>query len=294
MINDRRTAWKGIFVYLLLTFTFSSVFYAIIISIGRLGAGNGRYVYGIMWCPGLAALLTCALTKRKISDLGWKWGRTRYQFWAYLIPLLYTLIAYVFIWVTRMGGFYNKNVVTAIGKAFGWESFSPGLIILFFFLITGTYGMITSSASALGEEIGWRGFFLPQLVKVTSFPAASLISGLIWAVWHFPLLLFADYNSGTPAWYGLLCFTALVIGTSFIYAYLRLKSGSLWTAVFLHASHNLFIQQIFTPLTSDTGKTKWIMDEFGAALAVMGIIAAAIFWPLGIRLLKRQYNQKQS
>jgi uncharacterized protein len=105
-----------------------------------------------------------------------------------------------------------------------------------------------------------------------------LISGVIWSVWHYPLLLFGDYNSGAPPWYSLACFTVMVIGISFVFAWMRLKSGSLWTATFLHASHNLFIQRVLTPLTTDTGKTKYVIDEFGAALAISALIVAAIFW----------------
>ena len=45
----------------------------------------------------------------------------------------------------------------------------------------------------------------------------------------------------------------------------RMKSGSLWTGVILHASHNLFIQAILTPLTIDNGKTMYYIDEFELA-----------------------------
>jgi hypothetical protein len=45
----------------------------------------------------------------------------------------------------------------------------------------------------------------------------------------YPLLIWGDYNSGTPAWYGLTFFTVIVISVSFIFAWIMLKSGSLWT-----------------------------------------------------------------
>jgi hypothetical protein len=45
--------------FLVLTFSFSSVFYALMIVSGHVGGGAGRYATGIMWCPGLAALVTC-------------------------------------------------------------------------------------------------------------------------------------------------------------------------------------------------------------------------------------------
>jgi len=62
------------------------------------------------------------------------------------------------------------------------------------------------------------------------------------------------------------------------FAWLRLKSGSLWTGVLMHASHNLFIQSVFGPLTTDTGLTKYITGEFGLALALISLVIAYIFW----------------
>ena len=138
--------------------------------------------------------------------------------------------------------------------------------------------MIRSCSSALGEEIGWRGFLVPQLAQRYSFTVTALISGAVWSLWHYPVLIFADYNAGTPTWYGLTCFTVMVVSISFVFAWLRLKSGSLWTGVLLHASHNLFIQGFFDPLTTNAGRTRYIIGEFGAGLALVSIVFAIYFW----------------
>jgi hypothetical protein len=59
---------------------------------------------------------------------------------------------------------------------------------------------------------------------------------------------------------------------------MRLKSGSLWTGALLHASHNLYVQGIFTPLTRNTGKTAWFIDEFGAILLLVVLGFGIYFW----------------
>lgn len=273
--NDSRKA-IGLFVFF--TFALSAIYYAIIIHIGKLGAGNGTYVVGLMYCPALSALITCRILKRKIADLGWKWGNPRYQLWAYLVPLIYSVFSYLIIWVTGWGGFYNTGFVRDVAQSFGWERLSDGTVIVLYFVFTGIYGMAGSMAHALGEEIGWRGFLVPELSKSNSYTKTSLIVGLIWALWHFPILIFADYNSGTPAWFGLSCFTVMVVSISFVFTWFRLKSNSLWTAVILHASHNLFIQRFFTPMTTDTGHTKYFIDEFGVVVPVICVITAIYFW----------------
>ena len=269
---------KAVLIFLLFTFGLSSVFYFLIIHTGKLGSGFGMYVTGIMWCPALSAFITSKILKREISALAWQWGNPRYQLWSYLVPLLYGLVAYLILWITGWGGFYNQGFVEQIAKSFGWEYLPKGAVILLYFIFMGVFGTAGSLATGLGEEIGWRGFLVPELFKTTSYTKTSLLVGIIWAIWHFPILIFADYNSGTPAWYGLSCFTVMVVSISFVFTWFRLKSGSLWTGAILHASHNLFIQSIFTPLTKYNAHTKYFIDEFGAVLPVVCLALAIYFW----------------
>jgi membrane protease YdiL (CAAX protease family) len=269
---------KAIGIFLFFTFALSSIYYAIIIHIGKLGAGNGTYVIGLMYSPALSALITCKILKRNISALGWGWGKPRYQLWAYLIPLLYSLVSYLIIWLCGWGGFYNVDFITGIAKSFGWENLSHGTVIVLFFILTGIFGMTRSLSTALGEEIGWRGFLVPEVSKTCSYTKTSLIVGFIWAFWHFPILIFADYNSGTPAWFGLTCFTVMVVSISFVFTWFRLKSNSLWTGAMLHASHNLFIQRFFTPMTVYNPHTKYFIDEFGVVVPVICLLIAIYFW----------------
>jgi len=66
-------------IFLLSTLLISSVFYFLIIRSGHMGGGWGGYVAGLMWSPGLAAMLTCKLSGRNLSTLGWHWGSGRYE-----------------------------------------------------------------------------------------------------------------------------------------------------------------------------------------------------------------------
>ena len=278
MENLTENKSKPIVIFLLITLALSSIFYFLIIDSGTLAAGNGLYVIELMWCPGISALITMKILKRSFKELGWKWGKTKYQIRSYVLPIIYALIAYVIIWIFGWGKFYNSEFVSSISNSLGINELDDKLVITLFILLMGTVGFIQSAIFALGEEIGWRGFLVPELSKYLGFTKTSLISGLIWGIWHLPILLFADYNSGTPVWYSMTCFVILVISISFIYTWFRMKSGSLWTAVILHASHNLFIQSIFTPLTEDTGNTAYYIDEFGIVLPIVTIGFAIFYW----------------
>ena len=131
---------------------------------------------------------------------------------------------------------------------------------------------------ALGEETGWRGFLVPALATRLSFTQTSLATGIIWALWHVPLLLFAGYQGNTPRWYSLLCFSGMVIPMVFLYVWVRMCSGSLLPCVLLHQLHNYWIQNLLTPVTGDTGHTRWWIGEFGAALAIVSLLMGLYIW----------------
>jgi membrane protease YdiL (CAAX protease family) len=257
-----------VILFLVLTYALSSIFYALIISSGKL---KPLPTLGLMWCPGVAALILRLATQGNLRGTGWGWGRTRWQVLAYLAPPALALAVYGLAWSTGIGGLSPQGLLES-AKGIPW----PLPVILAIFA---TAGLLPSIVFALGEEIGWRGFLVPELAKTTSFTKTALISGAAWSVYHFPLILFANYNSGVaPKWYALLVFTWMVVAVSFVIAWLRLKSGSLWTAVILHASHNLFVQGIFDPLTKDRGITKYVTTEFGVGLALAYSAVAWYFW----------------
>jgi uncharacterized protein len=263
-------------LYLLLTLAFSAVVWTLIIWSGHLNMGFGLVIPAMMWCPALAALMTCRLLRRDFRSLGWRWPK-RYIAASYLVPIAYTSVAYGAVWALRLAG-WNSDFVSLLAQNLGltglpaWASFTLCII----FMATG--GVIQNLSMTLGEEIGWRGLLVPELAKQMSFTKASLVSGFVWAIWHSPLLLFADYNAGTNRWYALSCSTVTCVSLSFMLAWLRLKSDSLWPAALFHASHNLFVPIIFDNLVRNTGQTLWYTTVFGAALATASALFALYFW----------------
>lgn len=268
---------KQILTFLMLVFAFSTLPYYLIIHSGHVGVGNGLVVAFIMWCPGLAAFATCGLLRIDVATLGWNWRPARYQGWSYLIPILYSLPVYLGAWIFIRGSFHFSAFVNSAGAPFG--SHSPRVAALFLGIpLFATVGVGGGVARTLGEEIGWRGFLFPRLAQKTGFTWGCLITGCIWSAWHYPVLLFADYNAGTSPGYALTCFTLMVIAASFIWGWLRLKSGSVWTSAILHAGHNVFIQAIFDRMTAPQGRTLYITTEFGAGLVVTTGIGAIYLW----------------
>jgi len=70
-----------------------------------------------------------------------------------------------------------------------------------------------------------------------------------------------------------------VVASSVILTWLRLRSNSVWPCMLFHASHNVFIQNFFTPLTGAKGKiTPYMIDEFGIALPLVVLVVAILAW----------------
>ena len=279
----RDTPRKATCLYLQLTLLFSGGIWVFVIWSGHLGMAFGLMVPAIMWCPALAALVTCRQLGREFRLLAWRRPNKGYLAAAYLLPLVYASIAYGAVWAWRLAG-WNSEFADFVTESFGLRGLPSWAALILYTMFMATAGLVQNLALALGEEVGWRGFLVPELAKQMCFTKVALLSGIVWAAWHSPLLLFADYNTGTNRWYALLCSSVTCISVSFILAWLRLKSDSLWPAALLHASHNLFVPGIFDNLVRNTGHTLWYTTEFGAALAITSTMFAIYFWTRRIEL----------
>lgn len=274
MTNDRRV----ILTYLVLVFFLSLGPWLLVIHAQHLAVGMGLVVGVLMWMPATAAFLSCMILRIDVASLGWNWRPARYEALAYVLPLLYATPVYIACWLIVPNSCAFDDTAKMLGDAFGFPGSPRVTTFLLALPVIATFGTIRSIASALGEEIGWRGFLLPRLTGRFGWFLGCLISGCIWASWHYPLLLMADYNSGTPKIFALTCFTLMVIGSAFQLGWLRLKSKSIWPCAILHGSHNLFVQAVYDRMTAPTGKALYITTEFGVGLALTCAITAFILW----------------
>jgi len=267
---------RAVPLYLVAVFCLSAVFY----TLSATGGGGEwiDYIGCLMWCPAAAALITCKYLRRNVNTIAWKWGDTRYEVISYFVPLGYAAAIYIFAWATGLAKFYNKSFVDLFSKEFGFGTLPGWAAIALYFCFTATIAVIKDLATVLGEEIGWRGFLVPELAKRHSFLKTALNSGTVWALWHYPLLLFGSYHPPTPIWFYLPAFTVTVVTINFLWTWMRLKSGSIWPCVILHAAHNTFIQRFFDPLTVMERKTWYVTGEFGATLTLVSVGMALYLW----------------
>nr|WP_297787574.1 type II CAAX endopeptidase family protein [uncultured Allomuricauda sp.] len=277
-LSERKEAWKTIFLFLALVVALTSPFHYAIVKLYP----SRIYVGAIMWCPAIAAFITLIIKGRKISSLHWNWGNWKYIRLSYFIPALYGVITYVLIWFFGFGDLANTDAITDWGAElglFGIGTLNPTTITIIAIILLGTVEVIRASATTLGEEIGWRGFFIYELRKVLSFTGVSIFSGVVWAAWHWPLLVYYSNNVLLE----FITFFIVIISMSFIMAYYTFKSKSLWPAVIFHAVSNVYIQKIMPPLTMKIEGTEHWLGENGIMFAIVTCVFGIFFWYKGIR-----------
>ena len=141
-------------------------------------------------------------------------------------------------------------------------------------------GLPGSIVMALGEETMWRGFLFTQLRKIYSIVPVCFITGILWAAWHFPIIaqthfLYAD----KPIWFSFSMLTIMTIALSFIYTWFRLRSGSIWPCVLLHAVQNYIAYLILQPAELPMKPySVYFTGDIGIFYMILLMIGAFLFY----------------
>lgn len=103
-----------------------------------------------------------------------------------------------------------------------------------------------------GEEYGWRGFLQTELVRLGRIRGVGLL-GIIWGIWHWPIILMGYNYPGQPV-LGPLLMTGYTVALSYFLAYAVFKSKGVWTAAYLHALSNqamaFFMAAVVMPVST--------------------------------------------
>ena len=99
-----------------------------------------------------------------------------------------------------------------------------------------TGGLLVTMVFTFGEEYGWTGFLLPALLPLGK-ARAVLIYGVIWGLWHAPLIVGGFNYPGHPiAGLAMMCLFTVAVGS--VQCALLLRYRSVFLTSFLHASIN--------------------------------------------------------
>jgi len=227
-----------------------------------------------MWAPALAAYIArrvehpAFMTKMPLRH----WGITGAQ--VILVPLALPLAVYgVAYAIALSAGFAHWN--PGDGKWTTGSQIAANLVINL--AILGVFSTLT----AMGEEIGWRGYLQPRL-DAAGIRSSVIIVWLFQVAYHAPLMAGAGYALVGGFWPSVLLFAIGDLPISFILARESYRARSLWPAVFLHSFHNTLSQWLYPKLFSVTDDQPWLRGEAGI-LPMAGYIVLGLAMYLWMR-----------
>ncbi len=198
-----------------------------------------------MLLPAICAITLQKIHKEKVfSNLAISFRFNRWFLVAGAVPVLYAFIALginLFFPNVSFSTTYEGllSILPADQTALAAEQLSkipPTVFLLLQLVQVIIAGYTINAFFALGEELGWRGYLLKAL-KNKNFLSVSLITGFVWGIWHFPLILIGhNYPQHPVAGVGMMIVFCILLSP--VMTYIVLKSHSVLTAAIFHGTLN--------------------------------------------------------
>ena len=273
IVADRNQARRGLLLYFAVLLPLSALLDGLIIH-----THNLVWALVLMWLPTLASLVARLTLRESFADVSFRLGGRRGWYslgFALSFPVLVGLVAYGAAWASGLAQFVGPT--QALGR-----TVPPLLGFAITLLLAGTIDLLFNVPLAAGEEIGWRGYMLTRLIDA-GVPQPILVSGLIWSGWHVPVILAGIYAAGPFPLLSAALFMGEVISISYVFARLRLATGSVWPAIVLHGAWNSVIQGPFDGATAGAARLLWTGES--GILVVLTLVLATIIvarqpWPM--------------
>ena len=144
------------------------------------------------------------------------------------------------------------------------------------------FGGLINVIPAMGEELGWRGFLFPQLCKMMSPAKATLLAGLIWGIWHAPMIAMGhNYGTGYPTapWGGIAAMILFCMALGSILSWWTIKGGSAWPAAIGHGAINAMAAAgfYFSPTAMAGTANSFVGPSASGIVGGAGLLLAGIW-----------------
>lgn len=250
---------KALLWFLGIAFGFSWILFAVPLLFGQPGSPQHQIAalpaWALaMWGPGLGALIAtryAAEEPLKVLNLG-QLGGKRFYLWAWLLPPALAILTGL---LTRAIGVGRLDlsfsiIREAMASAPGGDTIPVEAVVAIQIFFSLTLAPLINTLFAMGEELGWRGFLLPNLMREGGQWRAIGISGVIWGLWHAPAILQGHNYPGQPL-LGVPMMVVFTVLLGAILSWLYLETESPWAPALAHGSINasaglplLFLQNV--------------------------------------------------
>ena len=252
----------------------------------------------VMFVP----LLGVLLAGHTLSGMGWKprlKGKIKMLLIAWFAPALLTVIGAILYFVVFPGHFdiSGEYLVAAAGPEVLEQLEEQGLTYPLYVLISVvsclTYAPVINMFPAVGEEACWRGFLYPQLKAKFGKRQGWLIGGVIWGIWHWPLIWLIGYEYGTDyvgfPIVGMLIFCIFTTVAGIICDWLYEKTECIWIPSVFHGAINAAGTVPLAVCKTNTDSMRLLGPAPNGVLALLPfIICAAILLFKSVKSVEQQ------
>ena len=197
-----------------------------------------------MLLPLMTAVVLQKVDKEKLTSTGllrfkisWSW------LVAWVLPVIMVLLT-IFVNTLLPGCEYNTDMSSMIPLDSATEEqremlsmFMNPTVMIVVTIVSGLFAGVTINALfAFGEEYGWRNYLVSAL-KEKKFICASVFIGIVWGLWHFPLILLG-HNYPQHSVVGVFMMVVFCVLASFVETYFVLKTKSVFPAAIFHGTIN--------------------------------------------------------
>ena len=200
-----------------------------------------------MYAP-FAAVLLAGIPLR---GMGWKphlKGKLGSLLAAWFVPAGLTLLGaalYYLVFPAHLD-LSGSLIAAQLGEAGLAQLEAAGMTLQTYTLVQAVTALIwapwLNMLLAVGEEAGWRGALYPRLKARFGVGKGRLLGGLIWGVWHWPVMILAGYNYGMAYWgapvLGPLVFCLGTVALGIIFDVLYEKTRCIWVPALAHGAYN--------------------------------------------------------
>ena len=207
-------------------------------------------------------------------------GNGRLYALAWLLPAVLTFIGgtlFFLVFPQLFDG--DATQLRSALEASGVPADQLGLVVMGQLLAAVTVGPLINTIPSLGEEVGWRGMLLPLLCERMSERRAATVSGIIWGLWHAPIIAMGhNFGMSYPGFpvTGILTMVVACTSIGCLLSWLRLRSGSVWPCAVAHGAINAITNA--GVLFSTAGATLYGPSALGLVAGIPTMLLAVYCW----------------
>ncbi len=267
-----------------LVWTFSVAWILQVIASYFAWQGNQLAFTGILAIVMFAPLLGALLAKAPLRNIGWvpkfkEHTKTTVlgTLVAWFGPAVLTVLGAVLYFVIFPDRFDTSGtyLVSQAGEETFAQLLALGITPLMYTLIllvqALTYAPWVNMFFALGEEAGWRGVMQPMLKERLGRVKGTVVSGIIWGAWHWPVMILAGYEYGLEYWgapfLGMAMFCLCTVVMAILLDAVYEMTGCIWVPALAHAAFNAIAGVVAMVLHAD------YLDQLTLGPMPIGIIS---------------------